>query len=182
MNVQSVKPNTSVKAVATPAKPEAKVAPVTEAKTDTKVSPISAAKAEPKAPKVEKFVRNEALFKSLTALTREELIAKAGEAVKHAAEDLGAVVAVHDRKDYTSGQDVARSGIRGAIYDFIDSRPEHKASIAEISSYMHLAQNEIYKGKYNVGYIVAKSGSTTRGMIARKQLVVVEGSPFKAKK
>lgn len=159
---------------------ETKVAPVTSGETAKIVPPIAVA--ETKTPKPEKFARDEALFRSLTALTREELIAKAGEDIKHAAEDLSTVIAVFDRKDYTSGQDVSRSGIRGAIFDFIDSRPEKKASIAEISAYMHLGQNKIYKGKYNVGYIVAKSGSTTRGMIARKQVVVVEGSPFKVKK
>ena len=164
------------KPVATPAE---KVAPVSTGEAATKVSPVAVSSdKEPKAPK---FVRDEALFTKLTKLTREQLIAAATD-VKHAPEDISTVVSVSDRKDYTSGQDVSRSGIRGAIFDFIDSRTEKKASIAEISAYMHLGQNKIYKGKYNVGYIVAKSGSTTRGMIARKQVIVVEGSPFKVKK
>lgn len=181
MNVQSVK--TPAKSVAKPTDTvaaETKVAPVKTGSSETKVAPIAVT--EVKAAKPEKFARDQALFTELTALTREELIAKAGDDVKHAPEDISTVIAVTDRKDYTSGQDVARSGIRGAIYDFIESRPEQRASIAEISAYMHLGQNKIYKGKYNVGYIVAKSGSTTRGMIARKQVAVVEGSPFKVKK
>lgn len=182
MNVQSIKANT--KPVAKPT--ETKVPPVTTAISETKVAPVTTAISETKvAPtkttKVEKFTRNEDLFKELTALSREELVAKAGESVTHASGDLSTVIAVSDRKDYTSGQDVGRSGIRGAIYDFIESRPDQRASIAEISAYMHLGQNKIYKGKYNVGYLVAKSGSTTRGMLARKQIVIVEGSPFKAK-
>lgn len=128
-----------------------------------------------KEPKTE-FVLDLALQTELKALSGPELIQKAVEAKVLRPVDAAnlTLFGLGQNTDHFHGQPVARSSVRGAIYDFVESRQDKRATMAEICAYMELGRNRLFKGKFNAGYVsTSRSEDSKRGMVARRQLVII---------
>ena len=139
--------------------------------------------ATPKAAKAKKdkapaFVIDVALQTELRALTGPELIERAKDKMRAVDVADSTLLALGVQTDATNGQPVTKSSIRSAIYDFVESRPEKRATVAEICAYMTLGAGRVYKGSFNAGYIrTARGEDTRRGMVARRQLTIISRAP-----
>lgn len=133
---------------------------------------------KPKKDKAPAFVVDVALQTELRALTGPELVERAKEQLRAVDAADTTLLALGVAVDATNGQPVTKSSIRSAIYDFVDSRPEKRATVAEICAYMTLGAGRIYKGSFNAGYIrTARGEDTRRGMVARRQLTIISRAP-----
>jgi len=137
-------------------------------------APAATAADAPKAAKEPKFVVDLALQSELRGLTRDQLIERARDKMRPVDLANSDLLRLGQTTDHTNGSDVHRSGIRSAIYSFVGSREEQMATVAEICAYMTLGAGRLYAGKFDSGYIqTARGVDTKRGMVARRQLVVV---------
>lgn len=134
--------------------------------------------AKPKKDKAPAFVVDVALQTELRALTGPQLIERAKDQLRAVDAADTTLLALGVAVDATNGQPVTKSSIRSAIYDFVESRPEKRATVAEICAYMTLGTGRIYKGSFNAGYIrTARGEDTRRGMVARRQLTIISRAP-----
>lgn len=125
------------------------------------------------------FVVNGTLLATLLAMSGAELIAAAiekGVDKKWVADPR----TFSPTQDYVSGEKSPKADIRGAVMQFALDR-HRKGDVtraAELNSFMHLGEGQLYKGKYDLGYpAAAKENSGTRGMIAKGMLKFVAGTP-----
>lgn len=157
-------------------KPQPEASPADDSSSEAAASSETPAPRQRK-PREEKpsFTVDAALMTRLRALSSDELLAEAGERLRPVDRSNTTVLELGQNTDHFSGQPVHRSAIRGAIYDFVASRPDSRATVAEICAYMVLGAGRIYPGKFDAGYIqTARGEDSKRGMVARRLLRVVE--------
>ena len=127
------------------------------------------------------FVADEKLRDELRGLSDEELIARAQKEATLRAVDVSNVDVFKptgNTQDGLNGQDVARSGIRSEVLNFLDSRKGKSAPANVIVAYMTLASGKVFKGKFDYGYLTSKDPEAAkRGMVARKLLTVTRVAP-----